>query len=66
MHNYKEQNINDEQLEFLTYNNGFLLGCEKIFGCGFAKKIHQSKGPIFIKFKKIHLNVIDFIKIVNK
>jgi hypothetical protein len=54
-----EQRLDDQQLEFFTYKNGFLLICDKLFGKGLADKIHQSKGPFIIKFKKILTKVIN-------
>jgi len=44
----KNQEINDEKMEFYTYGGMMGLGAEKIIG-GYAKKIHQSRGPFMIK-----------------
>jgi diacylglycerol kinase (ATP) len=51
-----EQNFGDGKLEFFGFDSGFSFGLEKIFS-GFANKIYQGPGPIFIKFKDINSKV---------
>jgi len=52
------QEIDDGKLEFYTFSNLFELGCEKVIGGGYAKKIHQSTGPFLLKFKPIIANSV--------
>lgn len=46
------QKLDDHELEFFTYSNGFKTGLEQV-KTGFADKLYHGHGPIIIKFKKM-------------
>lgn len=48
-----EQRFDDGKLEFFTYQKEILIGMEKL-STGNADKIYHGKGPIIMKFKKVH------------